>query len=153
MGDQGNVQDYIIEYSSNGTDFTVAGSIPPTNNGGQAEYHFCDPVKRHSGFYRLKIIELNGGARYSTVLKFSGKNESGLDIFPNPATTKLNMVMPASGSLNNASYVVFSGDGRCISAGKLSKSFIDITSLPNGIYHLRVKNETRVLLEKTFIKN
>jgi hypothetical protein len=149
--EQSAVQDYFIEYSTNGIDFTEAGKVASNNSLVLSEYTYCDPVKKQSGFYRLRVVEFNGKAKYSSILKFNS-GPASLETYPNPVHDKLYIGMPASGLGTNVEYIVFTKDGRTIASGKLTNNFITTSILPSGLYYLKLIADSQVLLGKTFIK-
>lgn len=59
--------------------------------------------------------------------------ELSFDVYPNPATTELNI------TLNNFKYEVYNYAGVLVSKGQ-SNGTIDVAQLPNGIYWLNVSN-------------
>jgi len=79
-----NVQNFEIERSSNGINFSSIGEVAAN---GTMHYQFVDntPLKG-TNYYRLKIIDLNSSYRISET-KLLSFNTSGIILYPNPLTT------------------------------------------------------------------
>lgn len=141
---------YVVEYSSDGFNFETAGYVRADK---KEAYTFCDVSARKSGFYRLKIIETNGLAKYSQVVKFiSSLITKGLHLFPNPATNKLSFEWPLDGSFQNAEYSITDASGKKIKGGKLTQTFVDISSLPDGVFHFQVVDKKDNIFHSKFVK-
>ena len=146
-----NIDYYEVEYSSNGVDYVYAGKANPVNNSLGAAYTVCDIQNRTSGFYRIKIKELDGKIKYSEVIKFVSKVAQA-DIYPNPVREKLFLVVPASGIFINANYTVYSATGTAILRGKILQNYISVSTLAAGVYYFELKNAENILFKKMFIK-
>src|SRR5258706_872613 len=70
------------------------------------------------------------------------QDNSSIEIFPNPASSKL-LLSGFNGNFSGAEILVLDLSGRKIFSEKISSSQneIDVSSLPNGIYLLELKNE------------
>jgi large repetitive protein len=91
-----NFSSYIVERSTNGSDFITVGSVAPINNGGRNNYQFTDNLQQLSAtvvYYRLKMVDLDGKFKYSSVLRVSpGKTlVRSLTITPNPVTENMQL--------------------------------------------------------------
>jgi hypothetical protein len=82
-----DVETYVIERSSNGTNFTQVGTVSARGN---SQYNFPDasPLQGNS-FYRIKAVHNNGQALYSSILRIANNNErAALSVYPNPVVGK-----------------------------------------------------------------
>ena len=84
-----NIAKYEVEQSQNSLQFLQIGTVAAIGNSNAViNYSFFD-AKPYSGvnYYRIKIIENNGTAKYSSVAKvnFSSK-KLFMTVFPNPVT-------------------------------------------------------------------
>ncbi len=86
-----NIQQYTVERSENGRNFTgIITADPLLNNGGGSTYARNDisPLVKDN-FYRIKAISIGGRVQYSAVVKVSqSKTTGGISIYPNPVTGK-----------------------------------------------------------------
>lgn len=143
---------YQVEYSLNGIDFSVVSDITPKHSVNRVKYSYCDPVLRSGGFYRIKVTDIQARVFYSSALKFTGNRTGEPVIFPNPVSDKINIVMPLTGVYNNATYIIYTQDGRYILSGRLSASYIDVSTTTAGLYQLVIKKDEVVIGRKIFLK-
>jgi hypothetical protein len=70
------------------------------------------------------------------------KNEQGLRVTPNPATTSINVQISANNI--GKKYRIFDAAGKQVASGKLQtqNTLIDISNLSRGVYQLEVNNES-----------
>ena len=121
---------------SAGTAYFISLAISPT---GQPYVAYTDIPNS----YKASVM------KYDSV--FSGVNElpgSRLSIYPNPVTDKITIETPAKGIL---SILNLSGQELITRQITQPKATIDISSLPNGVYFVRVKGEKNVETGK-FVK-
>jgi hypothetical protein len=143
------VEKFIVEYSANGIDFSIAGEVMPQNS---SSYTFCDIIERKDGFYRLKVIEKTGIYKYSSVVKFVTSTTAAIRVYPNPATEVLFIEWPANGRLKNSAYTIYNGSGEKILAGKLLQNSIDISILNEGVFYLEVTDSNEKTSRHRFVK-
>jgi hypothetical protein len=83
-----NVEKFVIEYSSNGTEFSSAGAVYASNNISGAGYtfrHYTNTGGRI--FYRLYIVDADGTTNYSPVISINNAAGTGIKIYPTIITT------------------------------------------------------------------
>ncbi len=87
------VNNYIVEQSNDGTNFSVLpSSIAPTSNtGGNAVYTKLDATAGKAiNWYRVKINNTNGSTKYSSIAMVGAVNDANINttalisIYPNP---------------------------------------------------------------------
>ena len=105
-------------------------------------------------YYRLKIIDKSGSYTYSPIraVKFD-KGLEEVKIFPDPATTVLNIQLPSSYS-NKVTLQVYSIDGKFISSLKPTVNTIqlNVLPLPAGTYVLRIIKDIGGIASYRFVK-
>jgi Secretion system C-terminal sorting domain len=84
-----NFAKYEIERSSNGIDFQFAGEKPARGSMSKSDYTFNDDLGLVSGnvfYYRLKMIDIDTKAKYSSVIMIrkDTKAINGITLNPNP---------------------------------------------------------------------
>lgn len=87
-----------------------------------------------------------------TAIKSVSTSNERLKIFPNPASTHINLV--ADSKLQNANISLANVLGEILFSslhGDANKSSIDISNLPKGVYYIRVREEDKIFTQK-FIK-
>lgn len=146
-----NAAYFEIEKSSDGINFSIAGTVAAKNGSGNNSYTFSDanPLSSNT-YYRLKMIDKDGQYKYSNTVLLRIKAIAQLSVYPNPAKDRIILSHPVA---NNNSYVeVLSFDGKSIAYGKLqagaTSTTIDISILAKGIYLLTLINNN----EKQAIK-
>jgi glucose/arabinose dehydrogenase len=78
-----NVEKFVIEYSSNGTEFSSAGAVNASNNINGAEYSFRHyAITGGKIFYRLNIIDADGTGNYSPAISINNTSTTGIKIYP-----------------------------------------------------------------------
>jgi hypothetical protein len=82
-----NIKGYEVERSTDGRNFTAAGSVTAINNlGADISYSFTDAAAPASTlFYRIKSAGTAGNFRYSPIVKVAAGNvKTGYAVSPNP---------------------------------------------------------------------
>ncbi len=152
-----NMQEYQVEYSSNGTDFTQAGSVKSSNSISGAAYQFSANLPASANHYfRMKMIQTGGSFTYSPVvtLKYTCSGAFTVTVLSNPAADKLSLQVqqPAAG---NTSFSIMDATGkimyaatRKLAAGGNSLLEIPIENFATGIYLIRAEHEGQVILRR-----
>src|SRR4029079_13153522 len=78
-----NAQSYVIERSTNGSNFAKLGEVAASNS---TAYSFMDnqPVNGLA-FYRIKETDADGKFRYSTIVRLNLNRNLSLRAYPLPA--------------------------------------------------------------------
>jgi hypothetical protein len=88
-----NVDHFNIESSTDGTDFSIAGTV--NNNAGADQFKFTDRTSLLAGsrFYRIKIVLKNGNYSYSKIATVHNQPEKhfSLTAFPTPFNQTLQL--------------------------------------------------------------
>jgi hypothetical protein len=141
-----NVQQYEIEFSTNGTRFDKIGN---TNAIGASNYNYIhiDPIKGLN-YYRIKVIYNNGKVAYSEIriVKFGGADVS-INLYPVPTASNLNITV-SQAMINEAAVIsIYSVDGKLMfkqNFNTLSQTeTINLSKFSNGKYvvNISTKNE------------
>jgi uncharacterized repeat protein (TIGR01451 family) len=141
------IKRFLIERSTEGETFQQAGTRVAVTDGG--EYAFTDPVAGLPGdafFYRLRMLQMNGGAQVSKSLSFRRENAlSGtLEVYPNPAKKQGWIVYNSAGSgkamlqVLNAAGAVVSTWQVLVQKGRNVYPFAETASLRPGMYTVQV---------------
>lgn len=154
---ENNIAKYELERGYNAMAFErITTSLPGTQDNVAAYYSYTDDKFNRSEtqlFYRLKITDKDGQAKYSNVEKLllDKSNDFSLQISPNPVQNKevhFNLAIPQSGTY---SVSVIDETGRVLytktqnfTAGA-NRSTVPAESLSKGIYYLKVQGSNGVL--------
>ncbi len=146
-----NSDRFEIYRSTDGLDFIRVGSIKSAGNSNFVRsYNFQDNISGNSAnnvYYRLKQIDVDGNATFSSVIKLALGTKTIFDVFPNPFynsfTVGFGALKASTASLairNSAGNVVYS---KTISVSKGNNSIL-INSLPtlgSGMYFISINND------------
>jgi hypothetical protein len=140
---------FEIEKSTDGKNFTTAGSVPTTDKYGSEDYSFTEAVNTDKIYYRLKMYDKKDQAEFSKILVFekSGNTTTNqIKIINNPATEKLTL---SFSSINNqpVEIKIYDLSGRLQMNQKMNAyTGSNLVSLPlssafkAGVYAVEVNN-------------
>lgn len=146
--EQVKIDHYTIQYSVNGKNFQDVGTVNASTTT-EDNYRF----DHHSSFtksviyYRLRITEADGTIDYSRIISIHVKNPTVAFIYPNPVETGFQIsgekLMGSSAELLNAQGIIlkkfnFTSD----------QQYLDIHTLPSGIYLIKFPNGTTLKVTK-----
>ena len=148
VDNESNINQYIVEKSINGIQFTSVASLQAiSNNGGSASYAISDtkPVEGYN-YYRIKSVDLNGTTAITNIVKvLMGEIGQEITVYPNPVINgKINLVLnnQPAGKYNIR---IFNKAGQVIkecliqhSQGNSTEAIQLDNYIPHGIYHLEV---------------
>ncbi|HEX5653729.1 MAG TPA: hypothetical protein VFX58_11685 [Chitinophagaceae bacterium] len=81
--DESNMQQYVVERSRNGRDFSAIHSRQSLNQAGSLQYSFTDtdPLPGNS-WYRIKMVGNNGEVKHSSLALIQFENNAKADLYP-----------------------------------------------------------------------
>ncbi|MEO7310228.1 MAG: pectinesterase family protein [Chitinophagaceae bacterium] len=138
-----NIQNFIVERSRTGNDFSAVGTVVAKNAAGKNDYQYTDPNPIAGvSYYRLKMVDKSGSFTYSAVVAVNSKLKGSLVVYPNPVVNEIRITHPAAKA--GATLELMSIDGKRISQvivgiGAVQTS-IDASLLSHGNYMLVYKN-------------
>lgn len=139
---------YYVERRVPGSIFETIAEIKAVNAEAIQQYQYIDnPGKIGQIEYRIRSTDIDGGIHFSeTRTILSGENSNALFLYPNPAnsTLKIGGISEFAG----LSAKVFDSQGRLHWKGQLSSEGINISSLSEGIYILRVGQKNLRFIKK-----
>lgn len=145
---ESNFEKFVVESSFDGVQFGACAVVPAA--GGYDLVHRYSAVDngRHGAimYYRLKMVDIDGKYRYSTVKKLSFEASATAACYPNPATDHV-AISVGGASAGNFRYVVMSSTGSILAAatvraGSGSQQIIIplAASLPKGMLLVQLIN-------------
>lgn len=151
-----NTSQFVVERSTNGTDFSAIGKVNAAGNSSVGKtYSFVDnkPLTG-SNFYRLKMVDVDGKFTYSKIVALNNDDKSVFTLYPNPANDLL--YLKVNRAAENVLLQIFDVTGRTIKEENVllnpqSPHVINIKSLPKGVYELSVQSKALNVHQK-FIK-
>lgn len=156
-----NLKEFIIERSTDGTNFSSIGNVTPKGNATNGSTYFFDDMSPGQGinFYRLKMQDIDQRLTYSWIViaQFSGKDQPQVKVFPNPANDNLyinfNTTTPQTYScqlVDAAGKIAWMGE---INTGMRNTLSINISTMATGIYFISVKNGSNTFHQEVIIKH
>ena len=105
-------------------------------SGGSSKY--CNSVDARNYLRNTYNWEITDGGAYCTNLGTDAFDKSSVSLYPNPASTVLNV----DNNLTNQPYKIVDAGGKVILKGKLNEgdNSINVEQLSKGIYYLKVAN-------------
>lgn len=160
VADNEIVNNFEVERSANGKDFTTVGLVFPSEKIGTENYMFYETINSNDkAMYRLKMTDKNYEVDYSKILVFQTKtaNSNTIRIIGNPVNDKLTFSYTASAT-QTVNIKIYDVSGRMVMSNKVnSLEGNNMISLPlsstfkPGMYVVEVNNGTELLTSK-FIK-
>lgn len=140
-----NSQRFDIEKSSDGANWTVAGSIPAAGNStDERSYSFTDNNPGQNSYYRIAEYDIDGKKQYTSVLRSSCASADVFRLWPNPANDVV-FVSIKAGNSSMVTLKLMDSKGALV---KMQKTTIlqgsnqlkmEIGSLARGVYTLRAE--------------
>jgi hypothetical protein len=143
---------YFIEYSYNGNTWEDLGYV--TGNGrtdGEATYSYTmGKVFSGTVFFRVKQLELNGSANYSTIKKVILNSSIDLKVWPNPAT---DLIQINTGNKTGKASII-DASGRVVKSIVLSAGInrISVNDLNRGLYMVTFNSNQGEIVHARFLK-
>jgi hypothetical protein len=149
VAEQHEANHYEIERSPDGVRFEKLGTLPATEQGSIARYHFIDPVPlSNRNHYRILARKRNGIMVYSKTIVIDNKRISLLNVFPNPSTNKV-FIQMGHWQGKPSDWFLFNDLGQRVLSGHVSQaqpleciSFPPL--LPSGQYRLTLISEGEI---------
>lgn len=160
VGDEQNLNEYVIEKSSDGVNFFEAGRVSKVNSI-KGNYSFTDPVNSSSiNYYRLKLVSDNSTpVGYSKTILLYNRSSSAFKISsvnPFRDNVKVEVFLPAQGKVEVNLFDMY---GKSLSKKTLqlskgnSQVYLDnVSGLPAGMYILTAWYNG-ILIQNKLVKN
>jgi Peptidase family M1 domain/Secretion system C-terminal sorting domain len=151
-----NFSHYEIEHSSDGANFYKIGVVTATNQSAN-NYEFIHRQPSYNkNYYRLKMIDVNGQAKYSNVIVVVMGQDGKVKIIPNPVVDKVQITLP-EGFVNNTPVKLVNLQGQVIQliAVKTNSSTIElnVSNIASGNYWLEMQVNGTKVVERILIQH
>ncbi len=140
-----NSSHFVIERSANGTNFSGIATIATAGNS-SAEINYnsedVDPLTGKS-FYRLKMVDKDGHAIYSSIRVIQFEINQAVLISANPVRSVLELSNAAANG--KVEWQIITSLGQCIKQGKIAGDNLEINlvTLAAGTYYLRLVGQNK----------
>jgi uncharacterized repeat protein (TIGR01451 family) len=133
-----NTAYFIIETSSNGTNFKAVAEVAAKGIGNNSYFYSID--KSNVIYVRLKMVDKDGRFTYSNIIKIAQMVElfDGLMVLKNPTKNQLQLKVISS-KLNNTNASLTNAQGKVVKRFilKQGNQAIDISGIAAGVYYLQ----------------
>ena len=141
-GYEQNVSNFEVEYSSNGTVFTKAGAVQARNSASGSVYKYVNAQGTGRGYYRLKVIDIDGTVSYSNIVSIDTKcnGTKSVSLYPNPIAASQSLSVIVSGYEGSIKGELMSMTGQAIRSYSLKNgtNTLSVEKLAQATYMLRV---------------
>ena len=146
---ESGIQQYEIEKSADGINFSKTGIVPALNKGA-ANYEWTDeqPFEGYN-YYRIRSVGRDGKINYAAIVKVQiGKITANISVAPNPVADGFIHLQFKNQPPGIYTSKLFNSLGQLISSNKItvsdisSEQSISIKHLPTGIYQLEIVKPT-----------
>jgi uncharacterized repeat protein (TIGR01451 family) len=146
-----NTKIFAIEKSTNGRIFSNTGFVNAKGNG-NGEYSFTvERLTDAAMYYKLKMIDKDGGYKYSKIISIKGGTRAAFELANNPVKDRLVIIVKSPSLINSEARLINS-------AGVIVKKFrlegignqvVSVSTLPVGVYYLQTSEGTeKVVVSK-----
>jgi hypothetical protein len=141
--DELNFKQFDIEKSTDGTRFSHVGEVPAKGSG--SSYTYNVPQPEPVAYYRLKMVDINGSTTLSHIIRLTQQVSNELFIYPNPATSHINIQVAAAGKMSLYTY-----DGVLVKTITLQAGIntVAIGDLSTGVYRVTVNAQQATFIKK-----
>lgn len=151
VAEQENITAYDVQYSTNGRDFQHAGTVLATQ-APEASYTFRHhpPLSNALLYYRLLISEGDGARNFSRIISLKIQDLKPAFVYPNPAAEGFRT--KRQGAAGTTASLVTMG-GSCLKTWQFrsDEEYVDIRSLPAGIYFIRFNDGATMKVVKSSV--
>jgi hypothetical protein len=153
VADEGNVVAYEIECSNNGMQWRKMGQVQVEFENIHSGRYTFSVMQSFSGrvYFRIRQVDLNGQYGFSVVKFLDFSNVQAFRFWPNPAVSQVQVEANEPGELQ-----LLDLTGKCRQQLKVLPGYvqyIQIESLPRGIYVLRFQDTSGKVQTSRLLRN
>jgi len=146
-----NNDHFEVEHAIDGIHFSRIGIVSAMQSGNINSYQYIDDhLNEGYNYYRIKEVDKDGGFQYSTLENIYNRAIGKFIIYPNPATTSLQILLPP----NNARVLIYTITGiliKEIETKNISTMNVSLSGLSKGAYFVKLITDKGVF-QQQFIK-
>lgn len=149
-----SIENYIIEYSRDGRNYTEIGTVPSIGSTDVHTYTFRhNIVSNDKLFYRLRITEQSGTFNYSPTISLGSKDKNGVTVFPTLITSGIVNVNAAS-PVEKIEIMNISGQKIVSKDMNNADGYFQVVlpPVPKGIYYMQIRGKDFHQTEKLIIQ-
>lgn len=151
-----NNRDFTIERSENSKTWSAIGVVTSKalsgNSSERLNYSFIDNTPAGTEYYRLKQTDRDGKTTYSASVAIQSKATSAVRIYPNPATTTIQISGATAGSTIRIADVTGKIIMEQMAKAEGQTTTLDLSTLAKNIYFVQVIENGAVIHTEKVIK-
>jgi hypothetical protein len=151
-----NNKDFTIERSENSKTWSAIGVVnskaPAGNSSERLSYSFIDNTPSGTEYYRLKQSDRDGKITYSSNVVIQSKATSSFSIYPNPASTNIQISGVHAGSTIRVADVTGKLILEQVAKNEGSTTTVDLSTLAKNIYIVQIIENGAVVHTEKVIK-
>jgi hypothetical protein len=143
---------FSIEKSYDGNSFEEVGSVPGNGTSNEVNnYSYKMKASEDLAYLRIKQVDINGEEHFSSLVSASCKENSIVSFYPNPSSSYI-YVTGLDGENTVAFFNVMNQMVYSVSLDENEKG-ISTMPLPNGVYFLKLNDNSDFLTEKLVVNH
>lgn len=146
-----NSAKYVVQHSTDGSDYSKIGEVPSENNINGASYGFnYGSLSPGTNYFRLEMVDKDGRTELSPVITLQSNCEQKIQIAPNPVTTTLTI----RGLSNKNQVLVFSTDGKQLVQSGHPNGILQINTAgwAKGMYMVIITENGKAVRKEKIVK-
>jgi len=157
--DEINTSYFNVQRSTDALHFTTVGVVKANNISSLNNYSYADNVAGLSVetlYYRLQEVDIDGKSQYSDIVALKMDNtKTGISIYPNPASSYVNINSDKPEDLNGAILTIVDMAGQVTLKQTLLPNYqqqVNISGLSKGMYIVHILKVSGVESHKLLIE-
>jgi hypothetical protein len=134
---------FEVEYSADAIGFIKIATVSGKNSTAGADYGFTYTQLSGSGYYRLRMVDIDGRGVYSSVVRVTAncKDKGRVSIYPNPVSYDKSLVVNISGYTGKITGELYNATGQKVAVYSLANrsNELSVVNLSAGMYMLYVR--------------
>lgn len=149
-----NTNNYHVEYSIDGIQFTRVGQVAATRNNNGSQYNYRHNIlPSQNMYYRLAIEDADGSMNYSAIVRLSDDKSKPVKVYPtvtSNGTIQVDLKRPAKNIqlINSNGSLVYQKNMQ----GLMGIIPVNFPALPKGVYVLRIYGNDFLVKEKIILQ-
>ncbi|WP_118975891.1 T9SS type A sorting domain-containing protein [Taibaiella koreensis] len=154
------VRSFDIERSADGEQFAAVGTVAAANRDAKNSYSYTDRNAPASAlYYRLKMIDIDGASKYSTVVRIAAAGTDAVVLYPNPVKDGVLNIQLNDKITSGLALIITDVAGKVVRSeqrtgvqGNGQLIGISVKALPAGSYFLRIDANGTTISNTRFVK-
>lgn len=153
IGFYADITKLVLEKSANGIDYYGIDSISANNLSPEGNYNDNNPLQGNN-FYRLAAINNDGSKQFSSIVVLARDDHFLATLYPNPASTTLNIQVSAK-EKGRYAFDIYNSSGQTIHRAtidivQLNQVIkIPLNSFAKGVYFLKIRNDKSEMVQNS----